>query len=268
MPELTPVGDRPVHFGSALVAEWISAVAASAAVAPAISVIDKSIIANAAGKQPLLEGILDGFRTFLTRPAYFCRQTAFLLIWGVYAGTYITANTIQLTCDYRQTSSFFPKFVGSSVANVSLSVAKDRAFTRMFGKGAPKPLPLPSYALFTVRDSLTILAGFSLPPLIAESLSQQMGWNRTRADVLSQLTVPCLIQFVSAPMHLLGLDLYNRPVVNAGDRWSFIRKQYLGTALARIGRIFPAYGIGGVINKKLRAKTRAIADSLFLKQHP
>jgi hypothetical protein len=258
-PDISSTG-KPKNFAGALLAEWSSAIISSATVAPAISIIDKAIIANAAGRQPLLEGISDGFKTFFTKPHYFVRQPAFLWIWGVYAGTYITANTIQVTCDYGQVNSFVPKFLGSSVANVSLSVAKDRAFTRMFGKGLPKPLPLPSYALFTARDSLTILAGFSLPPIIAERMNVEMGIARPTADLVAQLTIPCAVQFISSPMHLLGLDLYNRSQVSGSDRVSFIRREYLGTSLARIGRIFPAYGVGGVINRKLRNTFRAWAD--------
>jgi hypothetical protein len=256
-------GDHSVSFTRAVGAEWGSALAASAAVAPAISIIDKSIIANASGRQPLLEGIVAGFKTLFTRPGYFVRQPSFIWIWGVYAGTYITANTIEVACEFSQKPAFYPKFIGSSIANVTLSVTKDRAFTRMFGASVPKPLPLPTYGLFATRDSLTILAGFSLPPLIAKELvTKKMVTDIKSAEVLSQLSVPCLMQICSTPMHLLGLDLYNRPGVSTIDRLNFIRKEYLGTALARMGRIFPAYGIGGVLNKKFRHDSRD-----YLKQH-
>ena len=36
----------------------------------------------------------------------------------------------------------------------------------MFGTGAPKPMPISSMSLFAARDSMTILASFSLPGLI------------------------------------------------------------------------------------------------------
>ncbi len=68
--------------------EWFSAIVSSAAVSPFISIIDKSIIANAAGKQPLMEGIKSGLTLMVTRPVQFVQQPAFKLIWVVYAGTY------------------------------------------------------------------------------------------------------------------------------------------------------------------------------------
>jgi hypothetical protein len=124
----------------------------------------------------------------------------------------------------------------------------------MFGKGAAKPLPFSSYLLFGTRDSLTILAGFSLPPLISKQILQptfpQM--NPKTADVVAQLTVPCAMQFLSTPLHLLGLHLYNFRNSTRTARILNIKKFYWGTAFARIGRIFPAYGIGGVINRQLR----------------
>jgi hypothetical protein len=56
---------------------WLSALL----VAPFISIVDKSIIANASGRQPLVAGLKEGLKTLLTRPTYFVRQPAFLLIW-------------------------------------------------------------------------------------------------------------------------------------------------------------------------------------------
>ncbi|KAI3660092.1 hypothetical protein MP638_002434 [Amoeboaphelidium occidentale] len=215
-------------------------------VSPAISIIDKAIISNAAGTDPLLSSIKKSLKHMITSPVAFLKQPSVLLIWFVYAGTYITGNCIERLSIHWNKEPFYPKFLASSATNVTLSVAKDRVFARMFGKGPIRPLPYPSYLLFGARDSLTILAGFSLPPLISQ-YSQK--YTTSNYDTLIQLSVPCLMQFISTPMHLLGLDLYNRP---EGNRVEFIRKEYWKTSFARISRIFPAYGIGGVVNKKLR----------------
>ncbi|KAJ3087524.1 hypothetical protein HDU96_004479, partial [Phlyctochytrium bullatum] len=149
--------------------EWGCAVTSALLVAPFISIIDKSIFANASGRQPLAQGILSGFTTLVTKPVYFVKQPAFLLIWGVYSGTYIVANSIEAVCNHINVSYFYPKFIGSSIANVSLSVLKDLYFTRAFGKtggasgeaaaaGAQKAapaapqraVPFRSYSLYTI----------------------------------------------------------------------------------------------------------------------
>jgi hypothetical protein len=60
---------------------------------------------------------------------------------------------------------------------------------------------------------------------------------------------PFFLSF-SVPLHLHALDLYNRP--SATDRVAFIRREYGKTVLARWGRIFPAFGVGGVINLQMQ----------------
>lgn len=49
-------------------------------------------------------------------------------------------TTSQAICERRKTSSFYPKFVGSSMTNVTLSVLKDKAFAAMFGTGVARPM--------------------------------------------------------------------------------------------------------------------------------
>lgn len=64
------------------------------------------------------------------------------------------------------------------------------------------------------------------------------------------------MQFVSTPMHLLGLDLYNRqPPGGLGwrERLLRIRRDYIVSSFARMGKIVPAYGVGGVVNVRMRA---------------
>lgn len=220
--------------------------------APAISIVDKAIVSNASGLEPLVPSLINGVKTLVSKPIYFLRQPSFLLILGVYSGTYIVANNIEAICERQNRSSFYPKFVGSSIANVTLSVLKDKAFARMFGKGDPRPMHFSSLALFGARDSMTILASFSLPGIISKQLQQDCGVAKLTADTSAQLVTPCAMQFLSTPLHLLGLDIYNRPTVSGGDRIRFVQQEYVKTALARIARIFPAYGIGGVVNKYMR----------------
>lgn len=220
--------------------------------APAISIVDKAIVSNASGLEPLVPSLINGVKTLFSNPIYFFKQPSFLLILGVYSGTYIVANNIEAICDRQHQDPFYPKFIGSSMANVTLSVLKDKAFARMFGKGDPRPMAPSSLALFGIRDSMTILASFSLPGLISQKLQQDMQVGKTMADTSAQLVTPVAMQIISTPLHLLGLDLYNRPDAHPSDRKEFIKREYVKTALARMARIFPAYGIGGVVNKYLR----------------
>lgn len=76
----------------------------------------------------------------------------------------------------------------------------------------------------------------------------------TSGQTLVQFLAPASVQIISTPMHLLGLDLYNRGQkgITWGDRWTIVKKNWGVSAVARMCRIVPAFGLGGVVNKKLR----------------
>ena len=105
--------------------------------------------------------------------------------------------------------------------------------------------------LFATRDTMTILASFTLPGILSTKM-QDSGYTKGTSDVLSQLLTPVSMQILSTPLHLLGLNLYNREVATSQERIKFIGQEYVKTTLARMARIFPAFGVGGVINKSVR----------------
>ena len=127
-----------------------------------------------------------------------------------------------------------------------------------------RSVPKASYALFAMRDSLTIFASFNLPPLIAPLLpiSEAVEKSVSRASV-AQFLAPAGVQLFSTPLHLWGLDLYNRPMGN-GTRWrtrvAKVGRDWLGSSVARMGRIVPAFGVGGVVNSRVRSKMMVMGD--------
>lgn len=152
-----------------------------------------------------------------------------------------------------KTTTGAAKFFGISSVNISLNVAKDRIFARMFGSGNAGAVPLRSIFLFGFRDSMTVGTSFNISPIAAAYLAPGMGAKS--ATTCAQLLCPVLVQWLSAPLHLLGLDLYNRPKVDGvGARVRLIRSQYFSTAVSRSGRIFPAFGVGALLNTPLRQK--------------
>lgn len=124
----------------------------------------------------------------------------------------------------------------------------------MFGTSTIKrSIPAASYALFALRDSITIFASFNLPPVVAPMLSKEVEKVMERASV-AQILVPAAVQIVSTPLHLWGLDLYNRPEATLRERVRQVGKNWVGSTTARMGRIVPAFGFGGVVNGKVRRK--------------
>lgn len=75
---------------------------------------------------------------------------------------------------------------------------------------------------------------------------------------IAQFACPALMQLVSTPMHLLGLDLYNRQPPGGlslwDERWPRIKRDYVSSSFARMGKIVPAYGVGGVVNVRMRRR--------------
>lgn len=185
-------------------------------------------------------------------------------MFGVYFSTYVTANFVDTTCEHQQvpfTTASWYKFVATSAINMSLCILKDRAFARMFGVTASHSLPILTYVCFAARDSLTIAASFNAPRLFAEWLTANNRISDPKtANVAAQLVCPGAVQFISTPLHLLGLDMYNRSGASISQRVGLVRSEYLKSTLARIGRIAPAFGIGGVGNTFFRSYRKRVVE--------
>lgn len=118
-----------------------------------------------------------------------------------------------------------------------------------------------SYALFAARDSLTVFASFNLPPLVAPYLPLSFGAGVDLEKYVSrasaaQFLAPAGIQLVSTPLHLLGLDLYNRRGGGVGwrSRVGKVGRDWVGSSFARMARVVPAFGVGGVVNSGVRRR--------------
>ncbi|KAI0997769.1 hypothetical protein K3495_g10420 [Podosphaera aphanis] len=253
------------NLGRRVGSDMAAGFCAASMVAPLITVIDKAIMQNASGQAPLIHSLVTSCKTLIFRPHQIIFSKPFCLITLLYGGTYFTANTIDtissVTADKPATyvSCGPAKFAASSAANVGLCLFKDATFARLFGpSGPPRAVPLPSFALFTLRDCLTIFASFNVPPLLGPVLSRQMNEELQRhvsGQTIAQFAAPATVQLLSTPLHLLGLDLYNRQGTTIGwtERWVQVKRNWAISAAARICRIVPAFGVGGVVNATVRA---------------
>lgn len=269
-PPTTANGERRWNtqsLGLRMGVDLMAAGSAAVLIAPVITMIDKSIMENASGRNSLSESLKASAKELLLRPHRFLGQKAFALVFCTYGTTYLTANLIDTThstlhaTPASTVTAGTSKFVATSAANLSISLYKDKRFTQLFGVGGPaRPVPLPTFALFTVRDCLTIFASFNLPPLIAPRLAARMGDDVQRyvgALSVAQFVTPAALQLFSTPLHLLGLDLYNRPGVGVGGpegRAARVLRDWVKASFARMGRIVPAFGVGGVVNTKVRRR--------------
>lgn len=223
---------------------------------------------NASGRASLGASVKNSLRTLLMRPHTMLASRPVALIFAVYGGTYLTANVLDTATSAARgqpaatVTSGTAKFAASSAANIVMGIYKDQVYARMFGPvgQALRRVPAPSYALFTARDCITIFASFNVPPLLGPAVDRlclsDEARRRVSGQTLVQFAAPAFVQIFSTPVHLLGLDLYNRPraagVPSWADRWAQVYKNWGISVAARLCRIIPAYGVGGVVNVKVR----------------
>ncbi|PWW73993.1 hypothetical protein C7212DRAFT_214037 [Tuber magnatum] len=240
---------------SSLVAERIlydilSAGTATMLVSPVICLIDRSIVENTSGRSSSVHSsAATSLKMLFKTPHRFLFSKPFALIYMTYFGTYITANSIDTASSLRN---------GTDLKTVTAGTEK------MFGTGSPRPVPLPTFILFSTRDAMTIFSSFNVPPLLAPYMPQNMG---VRPDSFAQFLAPAgtsfrdimaeygiaACQIFSTPLHLTGLDIYNRQgEATIKSRWEAVKRNWPPSALARMCRIIPAFGFGGVANAGIR----------------
>lgn len=221
---------------------------------------------NASGRGTLANSIFTSLRSLILRPSSILFSKPCGLILMVYGGTYLTANTLDTASSTianrpaARVTSGPAKFAATSAANIGLGIYKDQVFVRLFGPpgAVPRPVAPASYALFALRDCLTIFASFNVPPLISPALAKYLPKDGgVSPATAAQFLAPAAVQFASTPLHLLGLDLYNRrssphAKIPFRERWDAVGKNWLVSSAARICRIIPAFGVGGVVNMKVR----------------
>jgi hypothetical protein len=260
----------------AIVPMWADAVLgtasglfAAACAAPFIKCVDQAVTENSAGKSPLGRALVRGLVEVFTKPHVMLSKLPFWMVAGVYGSTYTAANVIDVVHErwldkerpHADRIAAGTKLFGVTAVNMATGVAKDAAFARMFGANAEKPPPVPriSLGLFAFRDVVTIAAGFTLPPILADYLSKSGAVEEKNAGKVAQLMSPIGMQLILTPIHLLALNMYNMPGVQSSERAKAILGVLPGSVAARMGRFGAAYGIGGLLNNSLAQKARDLA---------
>ena len=256
-PRTTPAYTFDTTLVPLLCIDVLSACTSSALLSPVVTVIDKSVTLSAAGKMTLGSAIKKNAKAMIAKPRAFLVSPEYMWIWGLYSATYIAANTVSTLCNRTNRPPATPKFAATTLTNIYACVSKDAAFARMFGSGPPRPVPARSLALFSARDAGTVFSSFLLPPRVAAFLAS-LGMPPSAALNTAQLACPVAFQALSAPVHLLGLDLYNRGpaelAAGGPTRLGASFNNYLPVVGARMLRVLPAFGVGGIGNRVLRAE--------------
>ena len=239
--------------------------ASAMTVAPILMTFDKAVTQAAAGAITLTSALASGFKELLRRPHLVVTRLPYWMVVGVYGSTYATANLIDSACerlldpasDRSAMMHGGAKLVGTTAVNMSASVAKDASFARMYGTvGSKAKMPFASLGLFAGRDILTIGAAFTVPQLVAASLVSSGAMDQAHASEAAQMLSPVGMQLFCTPLHLAALNRFNFPSATLGERLANVASLAPSSTLARMARMAPAYGIGGLMNTKLTLKWR------------
>lgn len=242
-----------------LAADFLAASGAGIAVSPFIAVIDRSITVCAARGGSVQASVMSGLKE-MTKPVKFLMNREVRWVWALYAGTYMAANLIGTLAEARGVDDSVPKLLGTTAVNMPACIAKDKAMASAFAASAMASkmrMPLRSYTLFAVRDLVSIAASFTLPDKVATTLKEKHpDLPSAVADTTSQLLAPSMLQLVTTPMHLVALDLFNNPIASAAERFGLLKALYWKSVPLRFGRVGIGFGIGGVVNKRMRDSLR------------
>jgi len=228
-------------------------------VAPLIAAFDEAITKSASGESNLWTALGRRLKQIVTQPATFFTSVAFQWMWIVYAATYVTTNALKSIETFTGLQFGFASTLAVTIVNMSCGIAKDSAYSKLFGCGDQDGCtltPKKAYLVWFLRDVTAFTFILTLPTMVVRQ------WPRAIPLDVAKFTTPIVAQYVTTVLHLLGLNMCNNPDGTMGGWIKAIRpNNYVSTVAARQLRIIPPYSIGGILNGKLLS----LAPLLFLR---
>jgi len=219
----------------------------SLVITPIMTIIDSSIIKSQINKIDFTKSLGTTTKDFLLNKKKYTRPLG--IMFFVYSSTYTTANLVELYCKKNNIDYKIPTIICTSIVNIISISYKDKEYSKIFNTTHNK-FPKISYGLFALRDTLTITSSFVFKNDMVEILNKYMPKNT--ADFISSITLPISSQIISTPIHILSIDIYQRPNISFDERIKNIICSYKSICKGRILRVIPAFCIGGFINDMLR----------------
>jgi hypothetical protein len=227
--------------------EIFAGITSSIIISPIMSIIDISILKSQLHKEKISKSIVDNI-TFYSNNRH--KLIKPLLIMNmVYSSTYCTANLTELYCKKNNIYYKFPTLFATSLINILTISYKDMVYSKLLKNSFVK-FPLRSNFLLAIRDIMTINACFIWKKDLITYLDKYMMHNKS--EIISSIVLPSAIQIVNTPIHILAIDMYEKPNSTIIERFKNIQLCYRAVLFGRILRAIPAFGIGSFINDMLR----------------
>ncbi len=227
--------------------ELFAGFTSSLLISPIMTILDISIIKSQLQKEKLSKSIADNLSHYATYKKSFVKPLGTMNL--VYTATYCTANVTELVCRKMNIDYRIPTLFATSTANILTIMYKDIQYSKLLKKKDLR-FPMTSNMLFAVRDMSTIMTCFIWKKDVINYLDKYMMHNKS--EIIASILMPCAVQILSAPIHILAIDMYENPTRQLYERLKNIPLVYKPVLLGRMMRAFPAFGLGGFINDMLR----------------
>lgn len=226
--------------------EITNAFISSMIISPVMTVIDLSVIKSQIDNLNFYKSIKITLNELKTKKINI--KYPLFVMNNVYFLTYSTANITEKYCKKNNIDYKIPTLISTSIINIIMINYKDKEFLNIYN--TTYKFKKISFFLFSIRDMLTIYSTFILKKDVNNKLLNYTTDNK--ADFLSTLVTPIFIQIWTTPIHILSIDIYQRPKSNINERIKKIKNNYINVCLGRMLRVIPAFCLGGYINEKLK----------------
>lgn len=234
----------------------VAAMGVAAMVSIPVTLIDVPIVKATIAQRPVLE-VFNKFKAEAIKSPSILRKPGGYIA-GMYLGTYITNNLLKTVENNVEKSSLFGTIkVGLTTAvNTLLSVRVAVAFTQMYGGAPSVNYPPLAKSFFYGRDFAAMAVAFTVPSIASQYLINNSTYCAERikeTETAAQLISPVVSQIGITFIHLCGIA-FSKPEVDSAEKAiKIIAQAYKGALVLRMVRAGAAYGIGGVVNKEIRA---------------
>lgn len=227
--------------------EIFAGITTSFIISPIMSIIDISIIKTQLHKENIGKSISSQIIYYSNNKHKFIKPVSVMNF--VYSSTYCTANLTELHCKKNNMDYKLPTLLSTSLVNILSISYKDMIYSKILNSQI-KTFPMRCNLLFALRDVLTINSCFIWKKDIIHYLDQYIMHNKS--EIITSIFLPSCIQVISTPIHILAIDMYEKPKSTIVDRLKNIKSCYKSVLTGRIMRTIPAFGIGGFMNDMLR----------------
>ena len=227
--------------------ELFAGITTSFIISPIMSIIDISIIKSQMSKENIGKSISDQIMYYSNNKHKFIKPLSVMSV--VYSSTYCTANISELYCKKKNIDYKLPTLLSTSLVNIISISYKDMIYSKILNSQM-KSFPMQCNLLFALRDALTINSCFIWKKDVINCLDRHMMNNKS--DILASIFLPCCVQSISTPLHILAIDMYEKPKSSIADRLNNIKRCYKSILCGRMMRTIPAFGIGSFMNDMLR----------------